>query len=72
MDGIEVLTLSDCHMEREKTTDGHQKRTGRKIPQRITSGMYIFSLIFFASIGHSMCKTKDTFYTYNFLSTFKK
>lgn len=64
MNGIDVLTLSDCHMERKRqqTPTMHTKNEleEKYLKELPVACIYIF-INFFASIDQSMCKAKDTF-----------
>lgn len=73
MNGIDVLTLSDCHgKERQQTPTIHTKNELEEKYLKELPVAYIYIFInFFASIDHSMCKAKDTFLLILFYTIFK-
>ena len=71
MNWIDVLTLSDCHMERKRQQMDTKNELEEKYLKELPVACIYFFINFFSNIDHSMCKAKDTFLLILFYLHFK-
>ena len=71
MNWLDVLTLSDCHMERKRQQMDTKNELEEIYLKELPVACIHFFIIFFLSIDHSMCKAKDTFLLILFYLHFK-